>query len=123
MGAGTSKQQLGERVLRARKKLEADLAMQAARTEQVRGASPDTLEVMVNSIADAFERCSPFSDATLLVAFKANPEEVQRVMTKSCKKVLSAPIRADEFEWFKVRLSLSLSLLYIAHAVHVSLTL
>ena len=110
MGAGASKQQLGERVQRARKKLEADLVMQAARTEQVRNASPDTLEVMVNSIADAFERCSPFSDATLLVAFKANPEEVQRVMTKSCKKVLSAPIRADEFEWFKVRASLSLSL-------------
>ena len=102
MGAGASKQQLGERVQRARKKLEADLAMQAVRTEQVRATSPDTLEVMVNSIADAFERCSPFSDATLLVAFKANPEEVQRVMTKSCKKVLSAPIRADELEWFKV---------------------
>ena len=102
MGAGASKQRLGERVIAAQKKLEADLAMQAARTEQVRGASPETLEVIVNSIADAFERCSPFSDATLLVAFKANPEEVQRIMTKSCKKVLSAPIRTDEFEWFKV---------------------
>ena len=113
MGAGASKQQLGERVQRACKKLEADLAMQVARTEQVRGASPDTLEVMVNSIADAFERCSPFSDATLLVAFKANPEEVQRVMTKSCKKVLSAPIRADEFEWFKVNSVTRLCLCYI----------
>ena len=102
MGAGASKQRLGERVGAARKKLEADLAMQAARTQQVRAASPETLEVIVNSIADAFERCSPFSDATLLVAFASNPEEVQRIMTKSCKKVLSAPIRKDEFEWFKV---------------------
>ena len=103
MGAGISKERLGERVLAARKKLEADLKMQAERTEQVRAASPETLEVIVSSIADAFERCSPFSDATLLVAFAANPEEVQRIMTKSCKKVLSAPIRKEEFEWFKVR--------------------
>ena len=63
-------------MLAARKKLEADLQMQAQRTEQVQAASPETLEVIVNSIADAFARCSPFSDAALLVAFKANPEEV-----------------------------------------------
>ena len=89
-------------MLGAQKKLEADIAMQAARTEQCRAASPETLEVMVNSIAEAFQRCSPFSEATLLVAFKANPEEVQRIMTKSVKQLLSAPIKTDEFEWFKV---------------------
>ena len=76
--------------------------MQAARTEQVGAASKETLEVIVRSITDSFARCSPFSESLLLVAFKANPEEVQRVLTKSCKKVLSAPIRKDEYEWFLV---------------------
>ena len=102
MGSGTSNQRLGERVLAALKKLEADTKMQSDRTEQVISASPETLEVIVQSIADAFERCSPFSDATLLVAFKANPEEVQRILAKSCKKVMSAPIDKSEYDWFKV---------------------
>ena len=97
MGVGSSKAKLGARVLASRKKLETDSQMQEERTKQVQAASPETLEVIVQSIADAFQRCSPFSDAALLVAFKANPEEVQRIMTKSCKKVLSAPIKMVEF--------------------------
>merc|ERR1712242_446804 len=31
----------------------------------------------------------------------ANPEETQRILSKSCKKVLGAPIVKSEFEWFK----------------------
>ena len=89
--------------LGARKKFEADAQMQAERTEQIQSECPETLDAMVQSISDSFERFLPFSDATLLVAFKANPEEVQRIMTKSCKKVLSAPIRKDEYHWFRVR--------------------
>ena len=114
MGTGTSRQKLGERVKDARATLVSDKAMQAARTKLIRDSSPETLDVFVQSIADSFERCSPFSDPTLLVAFKANPEEVQRVMTKSCKKVLSAPIRADEFEWFKVSSCLCYMLLALS---------
>ena len=102
MGAGQSKQRLGERVVEARKKLEADRKMQAARAALLKATSPETLTVMVRSIADSFERCSPFSEPTLLVAFEANPEETQRILAKSCKKVLSAPIDKAEFEWFKV---------------------
>ena len=104
MGSGISKQSLGERVVAAQKKLEADRKLQTARHDQVHTASPETLEVFVQSIADSFERCSPFSDPTLLVAFKANPEEVLRILQKSCKKVLSAPIRKDEYDWFQVSL-------------------
>ena len=102
MGAGTSKQKLGERVLDARKKLEADKAMQAERVARIKAASPEALEVIVRSISDAFERYAPFSDTLLLVAFEANPEEVQRVVNKACKKVMSAPIVKAEYEWFKV---------------------
>ena len=103
MGSGTSKQQLGARVLAAQKKLQSDLEMQPERTKQVESASLETLDVFVRSIADSFKRCSPFSDATLLVSFKANQEEVQRILQKSCKQLLSAPIRKDEYEWFTVR--------------------
>ena len=102
MGSGTSKQQLGARVLAAQKKLKADLEMQEARTAHVESASLETLDVFVRSIADSFKLCSPFSDETLLVAFKANPEEVQRIHQKACKQLLSAPIRKDEYEWFLV---------------------
>ena len=103
MGAGAStKQRLGERVLAAIKKLESDKKMQAERTQQLHAASKETLDAIVRSITDSFERCAPFSEPTLLVAFKANPVEVQRVLSKSCKKVLSAPIRKDEYLWFKV---------------------
>ena len=75
--------------------------MQDARFNLVNEASKETLDVAVRCIADSFARCAPFAESTLLVAFKANPEEVQRIMTKACKQVLSAPIRRDEYEWFK----------------------
>ena len=104
MGSGISKQQLGERVLAARKKLEADRQMQVERAKQLQSVAPETLEVIVQSITDSFERCSPFSDSLLLVAFAANPEEVKRVLNKSCKKVLSSPIDRNEYDWFKVHL-------------------
>ena len=100
MGTGTSKQRLGERVLEARKKLEAVKRMQSERTERIKATSPDTLEVMVQNITDSFERCSPFPDSLLLVAFEANPEEVERILAKSCKKVMCAPIAKDEYDWF-----------------------
>ena len=102
MGSGTSMQRLGERVMGARKKLEADLKVQAERAKQLQAASPETLAVMVQSIADAFERCWAFSEPTLLVAFEANPEEVQRILAKACKKVLSAPVAKEEYSWFMV---------------------
>ena len=56
---------------------------------------------MVQSIERSLETCSPFSESTLLVAFEANPEEVERMLRKSCKKVLSAPIDKDEYAWFR----------------------
>ena len=102
MGAGASKQRLGERVRDAQSKLAADTKMQLKRVEQIKAESPETLEIIVQSIADAFERCSPFSDSLLLVAFAANPEETQRILSKSCKKVLGSPIRKADYDWFKV---------------------
>merc|ERR1719391_1134176 len=61
----------------------------------------ETLNVFVESIAESFRNFAPFSDPTLLVAFEANPEETQRILQKACKKVMSAPIRREEYEWFR----------------------
>ena len=104
MGSGISQERLGERVLAAQEKLRADLKMQAQRVEQIEAVCPETLDVMVRSISEAFLRCAPFSEPTLLVAFEANPEEVQRIVTKACKQVLSAPVKKEEFQWFEVRI-------------------
>ena len=103
MGIGSSAQRLGERVIAARKKLKADKNLQAARASQLLALSATTLEVWLQSLADSFTRCVPFSESLLLVAFEANPEETQRILAKSCKKVLSAPINKSEYDWFKVR--------------------
>ena len=101
MGSGTSKQQLGQRVMAAQKKLQSDLAMQNARCAQIRAASAETLDVMVQSIAASVRSCSPFSESTLLVAFASNPEETQRILLKACKQVLSAPIDKGEYAWLE----------------------
>ena len=102
MGSGTSKQKLGARVMDALKRLEAATQMQTERMKQLENAAPETQEVIVQSIADSFARCAPFSDSLLLVAFAANAEETKRVLTKACKKVLSAPIDKAQFAWFEV---------------------
>ena len=103
MGSGSSSQQrLGERVLAAQEKLTCDRKMAVERATQLRTVSPETLDVMVQSIAASFHFCAPFSDATLLVAYAANPVEVERVLTKSCKQVMSAPVAKDEYRWFMV---------------------
>ena len=101
MGAGSSKQRLGGRVETAIKKLEAVKKIQSERTARIKAASPETLEVIVRNITDSFERCSPFSEALLMVAVEANPEEILRVVSKSVKKVLSAPVAKDEYAWFE----------------------
>ena len=99
MGVGTSSQQrLGARVMGGRKKLESDKAMQAARVAELQAACPETLEVMGRSVGDSLLRRAPFSDSLLLVAFEANPEEVQRMLVKACKQVLSAPVDKAEYE-------------------------
>ena len=80
MGSGSSKERLSERISAARKKLAADKQLQAALTKQIESASRDTLNEIVRSIGDSIRRCSPFSERLLLVAFQANPEEVQRML-------------------------------------------
>ena len=98
--SSTTRQKLGERVLDARSKLAAAKKLQEIRLQQLQ-QSKETLDAVVQSIADSFLRCAPFSESALVVAFAANPEEVQRIVTKACKQVLSAPIRSTEYAWFK----------------------
>ena len=97
MGTGSSQERLGERVLEARKKLKAVKKMQAARLAQL---GEETQDVLVSSLEASLACCSPFSEATLLLAFSANPEETQRMLAKCCKKVLSAPVDKQEYAWF-----------------------
>ena len=73
MGAGNSKQRLGERVLNARKKLAADLKLLTTRTTQLQKASPESLDAITQSIPHSLSTYTPFSDSVLLVAFDANP--------------------------------------------------
>lgn len=47
--------------MNARKKLEADMALQAARTQKVKEASTETLNAFVESIAESFRTFAPFS--------------------------------------------------------------
>merc|ERR1719204_1899108 len=50
---------------------------------------------------ESLSLCSPFLEGTLLVAFKANPKLVeQRIMTTT-EKVLTAPIKKEEWQWFQ----------------------
>ena len=56
--------------------------------------------MIVQNISDSLARCAPFSESLLLVAFEANKEEVQHVLSKAVKQVLSAPINKADYAWF-----------------------
>ena len=101
MGAGSSKQTLGERVSAGRRKLEHELTLQSERVHAMQSISPETMAVSVQNIEECFSLCSPFLEGTLLAAFGANPERVEKAVLKSTKKVLSAPISKDEWQWFQ----------------------
>eukprot|EP01084_Bolivina_argentea_P187475 322921_1 len=100
MGATDSKQKLGERVIAARKKLQNDIKLQSERINEIESKSPETLKVMIQSVAESFKSCSPFLEPTLLIAWQSNPEQCQNIILDSCRKVLSAPIHKEEYKWF-----------------------
>eukprot|EP01084_Bolivina_argentea_P012912 24190_1 len=101
MGSTDSKQRLGEKVIAARKKLEENKQMQSDRLQFFESKSPETVKVMIDSIAQSFKTCSPFLEQTLLIAWQSDPEKCQQIIVQSCKKVLSAPIIPDEYQWFQ----------------------
>eukprot|EP01084_Bolivina_argentea_P197005 337678_1 len=101
MGATDSKQKLGEKVIAARKKLEEHKELQSERVKFFQSKSPETIKVMIDSIGQAFKTCSPFLEHTLLITWQSDPAQCQQIIIKSCKKVLTAPIIADEYDWFK----------------------
>ncbi len=100
MGATDSKQKLGERVLAARKKLADDQKIQSEKVTDIESKAPETINVIMKSIAESFKSCSPFLESILLVAWKINPEECSKIILHACKRVLNAPINKDEYEWF-----------------------
>eukprot|EP01084_Bolivina_argentea_P189852 326391_1 len=101
MGATDSKQNLGERVRAARKKLDEDMKMQTERSDEIRSKSPATMKVIIESIEGSFKSCSPFLEPSLLIAWKSNPDKCKDIILRACRKVLSAPIIKSEYDWFK----------------------
>eukprot|EP00485_Elphidium_margaritaceum_P019937 CAMPEP_0202729016 /NCGR_PEP_ID=MMETSP1385-20130828/185916_1 /ASSEMBLY_ACC=CAM_ASM_000861 /TAXON_ID=933848 /ORGANISM="Elphidium margaritaceum" /LENGTH=582 /DNA_ID=CAMNT_0049395269 /DNA_START=53 /DNA_END=1797 /DNA_ORIENTATION=- len=101
MGASESTQKLGERVMTARKKLEEDQKMQSERAQSLRDASSSTMMLTLDRMQESFERFAPFLERTLLVAWEADSDKCKQFMLKACEKVLSAPIKEDEYDWFK----------------------
>eukprot|EP01084_Bolivina_argentea_P113080 201623_1 len=100
MGNTDSRQKLGERVITARRKLDEDTKMQVERYEYFKSKAPESMEVMIESIDEAFKSCSPFLEPALLVAWQSNPERCQDIILKACNKVLKAPIIKPEYQWF-----------------------
>ena len=100
MGTTDSKQKLGERVIAARRKLNEDIKLQSERSKQLQTQSPQTMQDIIKSIAESFQSYSPFLEATLLIAWTADPQQCQNIIISACQKVLSAPIQKDEYEWF-----------------------
>ena len=103
MGNTASDDRMGERVAAGRRKLEHELKKQEARVRVMNAVSPDTMEVMVQSIEDAFHVHAPFKEGTLMAAFRANPQRVEHIVTESCKEVLSSPIEVCSHCTFHVR--------------------
>eukprot|EP01084_Bolivina_argentea_P197006 337679_1 len=101
MGTTDSKQKLGERVIAARRKLDEDIKLQSSRSRDLQTKSPQTMKAIIKSIAESFKSCSPFLEPTLLIAWQADPEQCKNIIINSCKKVLSAPIIREEYEWFQ----------------------
>eukprot|EP01084_Bolivina_argentea_P212182 360721_1 len=101
MGNTDSAQQLGQRVIAARRKLEEDRKTQEERSQFLKTKSPASITVMTNSIEQSFKTYSPFLESVLLVVWKCNPERCKNIILSSCKKVLCAPIIAAEYEWFQ----------------------
>ena len=101
MGTTDSKERLGQKVIEARKKLEEQKAIQTDRFEFFDSKSPETIKVIIHSIGQSFKTCAPFLEHTLLIAWQSDAKQAQEIIIDSCKKVLSAPIIAEEYQWFK----------------------
>eukprot|EP01084_Bolivina_argentea_P244312 409306_1 len=100
MGAGDSKQKLGERVRAARKKLADDMKIQSERVNDIKSKAPQTTKVIMDSVAESFKNCSPFLESILLVAWELNQQQCSKIILDTCKRVLNAPINKGEYEWF-----------------------
>ncbi len=89
MGNTDSAQILGEKVVAGKRKLEQERAIQSKRYEYLVKNSPEALNVMMESIAESFQTCSPFLEPTLLIAWQHNLEKCKKIILDSCRKVLS----------------------------------
>ena len=101
MGSGASQQRMGERVTAGRGKLKQELELQDERVHLMMELSPETLKVAVDAIVESLELCAPFLEGTLLAAFKVDPKRVEERIMRTTTKVLTAPIKKEEWQWFQ----------------------
>eukprot|EP00485_Elphidium_margaritaceum_P005807 CAMPEP_0202692162 /NCGR_PEP_ID=MMETSP1385-20130828/6615_1 /ASSEMBLY_ACC=CAM_ASM_000861 /TAXON_ID=933848 /ORGANISM="Elphidium margaritaceum" /LENGTH=176 /DNA_ID=CAMNT_0049347647 /DNA_START=25 /DNA_END=551 /DNA_ORIENTATION=+ len=101
MGASDSSEKLGQRVIIAKGKLEADLKRSTERYDYLRQHSSQTLSTLIESVSDSFTTCSPFLESTLLIAWLFDAAKCKVIVLSACKKVLRAPINNEKYEWFK----------------------
>eukprot|EP01084_Bolivina_argentea_P050029 91983_1 len=101
MGATDSKQKLGEKVTSARKKLEENSKIYSQRSNEFNTKSSKMSQYMIENISKSFKYCSPFAEPTLLTAWYSNPTKCEEIILNSCRKVLNAPIIAQEWDWFQ----------------------
>ena len=69
--------------------------------ERAASCEKPILDVFIDSACQSFKTRSPFLEPTLLIAFYGDGPKVKETVLSVCEKVLSAPIKAKEFEWFK----------------------
>eukprot|EP01084_Bolivina_argentea_P053035 97367_1 len=101
MGNTDSKQKLGEKVTAARKKLQEDSKIYSERSDIIKTKSTKLSQYMIQSIEKTFKHCAPFLEPTLLTAWYSNPTECEKIIINTCRKVLTAPIIKQEYNWFQ----------------------
>jgi len=100
MGAGSSKQQIGERMKAARRRMAENEKMEDSRFSALSTKSPETLQDVVESVKRSLSSFAPFPEAALLLAFRADPDALTSALKESTRSVLTAPIQQDRYQWF-----------------------
>eukprot|EP01084_Bolivina_argentea_P121965 216152_1 len=101
MGTVESKARLGEKVSAAKKKFQDESKLQSDRCKNIQQTSHDMIPVILESVSMSFDTCSAFLESSLLAAWHLNPKECEKIVLKSCNKVLNEPIVKEEWNWFK----------------------
>lgn len=98
MGSSSSKAQLGVRAETAERKYEHALKVRDSRFESL---PTSTLQGAVAQIVECFGSYSSFTDDTLMLAIKVEPQKVEHCILKTVKAVLSGKIDDEKWKWLQ----------------------